>query len=36
MDLKEIGCSDMDWIHLTQDVDQWWALVNTVKNLQVP
>jgi hypothetical protein len=28
--------SDMDWIDLAQDKDQWRALVNTVMNLQVP
>jgi hypothetical protein len=36
MDHREIGWSDMDWIDLTQDRDQWRALVNTVMNLQVP
>jgi hypothetical protein len=36
MDLKEIGWSVMDWIHLAQDRDQWRALVNMVMNLQVP
>jgi hypothetical protein len=25
----------VDWMHLTQDRDQWWAVVNTVMNLQV-
>jgi hypothetical protein len=20
----------MDWVHLAQDWDQWWALVNTI------
>jgi hypothetical protein len=25
----------MAWFHLTQDRDQWWALVNTVMNLEV-
>jgi len=23
----------MDWIHLAQDKDQWWAAVNTVMNI---
>jgi hypothetical protein len=26
----------MDWIHLTQDRDQWQALVNAVLDLCVP
>jgi hypothetical protein len=33
---REIGWDGMDWIDLTQDRDQWRALVNTVMNLQVP
>jgi hypothetical protein len=33
MDLREIGCDGMDYIDLTQDRDQWKALVNTVMNL---
>jgi hypothetical protein len=33
MDLREVGCEDVDWLHLDQDRDQWWALVNTVMNL---
>jgi hypothetical protein len=36
MDLREIEWSDMDWIDLSQDRDQWKALVNTVMNLRVP
>jgi hypothetical protein len=36
MDLREKGWKDMDWIRLTQDRDQWWALENTVMNIQVP
>jgi len=26
----------MDWIHLAQDRNQWWALLKMVMNLQVP
>jgi hypothetical protein len=26
----------VDWIHLAEDGDQYWALVNTIMNLQVP
>jgi hypothetical protein len=36
MDLKEIGWESVEWIHLAQDRDWWWALVNMVMNLQVP
>jgi hypothetical protein len=36
MDRRERGWGDMDWIDLTQDRDQWRALVSTVMNLRVP
>jgi hypothetical protein len=36
MDLKEIGWNGMDWIDVTEDRDQWRALVNTVLKLRVP
>jgi hypothetical protein len=26
----------VDWIHLAQDRDKWWDLVNTVMNLWFP
>jgi len=36
MNLKEMVWVSVDWIHLSQDRDQRWALTNTVMNLQVP
>jgi hypothetical protein len=36
MDLRDIGWGDMDWIDLTQDRDQWRALVNEEMNFRVP
>jgi hypothetical protein len=36
MDLKEIGCQSVDWIHLAQDAVSWQGLVNKVINLCVP
>jgi hypothetical protein len=38
MDLREIGYESVDWMHLAQDGDQWWAVVNMVMvmNLRVP
>jgi hypothetical protein len=35
MDLKEVGCGDIDWIGLAQDRDRWRVLVNAVMNLRV-
>jgi hypothetical protein len=34
--LMEIWWEVVDSMHLAQDRDQWWALMNTVMNLQVP
>jgi hypothetical protein len=34
MDFRKIGWDGMDWIDLTQDRDQWMALVNAVMNLR--
>jgi hypothetical protein len=34
MDLREIGCGSVEWIHLAQDRDHWRAVVNAVMNLQ--
>jgi hypothetical protein len=36
MNLRETRWKDVDWMHLTQDRDQWSPLVNTVMNFQVP
>jgi hypothetical protein len=35
MDLREVGCGGVEWIHLAQDKDWWWALVNAIMNLEV-
>jgi hypothetical protein len=35
MDLREIEWDGMDWIDLSQDMDRWRALRNTVMNLRV-
>jgi hypothetical protein len=35
MDLREVGCGDIDWIELAKDRDRWWAVVNAVMNLLV-
>jgi hypothetical protein len=35
-DFCEISREGVDWMHLTQDRDQWRALLNTVTNLRVP
>jgi hypothetical protein len=34
MDVREIGWGVMNWIHLPQDRDQWWVLVNMIINLR--
>jgi hypothetical protein len=33
--LRETGYEGVDWIRLTQDRVQWWALMNMVMNLNV-
>jgi hypothetical protein len=30
------GSVGVDWVHLTQDRDQWRALVDTVISIRVP
>jgi hypothetical protein len=36
MHCREIGWGGMDWIHLSQDMDQRLALVITVMKIRVP
>jgi len=36
MDLQEVGCGDMDWIDLAEEMDRWRALVDVVMNLRFP
>jgi hypothetical protein len=36
MDVTEIRWDGVDWIDMSQDRDQWIALVKTVLNLRVP
>jgi DNA phosphorothioation-dependent restriction protein DptG len=35
MDLRDIGWACTDWTDVSQDRDQWKALVNTVRNIMV-
>jgi hypothetical protein len=30
-----VGAGSVEWIHLAQDRDRWWAFVNAVMNLRV-
>jgi hypothetical protein len=34
--LRDIGWEGVEWIHLGQDRDQWWALLNMVMDLCIP
>jgi hypothetical protein len=36
MDLREIVWVGVAWIHMAQDRDKLWDLVNTVMNIRVP
>jgi len=36
MDLQEVEYGSMDWIEVTQDNDNWRALVKAVMKLWVP
>jgi hypothetical protein len=35
-DFRETAWEKTDWIHLTEERGQWWALVNKEMNLWVP
>jgi hypothetical protein len=35
MDLTEMQWKGVEWIHLVQERDQWWAIVNMVMNFLV-
>jgi hypothetical protein len=36
LNIKEIRWGGADWIHVSQNRDNWMALVSTVMNLRVP
>jgi hypothetical protein len=35
MDVREVRCEGVDWIHLAHEWDQWLAVVNTAMNLRI-
>jgi hypothetical protein len=36
MDPREMEWEGVDWMHLAQGRDQWWAVLNAVMNFRVP
>jgi hypothetical protein len=36
LDLRETRWEVVDWVHMAEDRDQWWALVNMVMKIWVP
>jgi hypothetical protein len=36
MNLRETGQEVVGWMHVAQDRDKWWALVNIVVDFRVP
>jgi hypothetical protein len=36
LDLRDTEFDGTEWINLAEDRDQWWDIVNTAMNLQVP
>jgi hypothetical protein len=35
MDLKETGWTEVNWMHLVQDIGKWQAFVNMIMFLQI-
>jgi hypothetical protein len=35
INLREIRWEGVEWMHLAQDREHWWAVMNTVMNLRV-
>jgi len=36
IDIRETGLEFVDWIHLVEDRDRWFALANTAMNIRIP
>jgi hypothetical protein len=36
LNLRESVWEGVEWVHVAQDRDQWWDLVSTVMDFQVP
>jgi len=36
IDIKEVFLEDVNWMHLTENKDQWWSHKNKVQSIRVP
>jgi hypothetical protein len=36
IDIRDMGCDDVVWIHLPRDKGQWRTFMNTKMNVRVP